>query len=154
MDERILKNIDNLGRLVIPKPVRNEMGFKDDDVFELHKLGENSVCWNNITKSGKRELPLETLTCKLIEKVRERFGNDENFIREDDGHKYLFDTPDVSVEFNNGVLHLKSVSFRYNYSNRLVVQNNGIYSVDYAFGVDHDLHPVFLYDGFEEFLGL
>lgn len=107
-----------------------------------------------VSKCDTNKIPLETLVDKVVSKIREKFVDFEEFICETDSHKYLLDTPDVSVEYKDGRLCLKSVSFRYNYSKRVVADNKGVYTVDNAFGVDHNMNYLLVYDGFENFISL
>lgn len=66
----ITRRIDDLGRIVIPKEIRHNLGIKEGDALELF-IEEDVVCFRKIEFDCK--LSLDRLIRNIID------GNDENF---------------------------------------------------------------------------
>lgn len=66
----ITRRIDDLGRIVIPKEIRHNLGIKEGDALELF-IEEDAVCFRKIEFDCK--LSLDRLIRNIID------GNDENF---------------------------------------------------------------------------
>jgi len=69
----IVRRIDDLGRLVVPKEIRRAMKIKDDDPFEIFTDGESLIfkpfkpfnkplSIEDFLNVHREELPIQTLT--------------------------------------------------------------------------------------------
>lgn len=74
----IVRRIDDLGRVVIPKEIRRNMGIKEGDPLEIFIGEDNSICFRKYISNFSEELqqlresivngfPYANFCCKEIE---------------------------------------------------------------------------------------
>lgn len=68
----IVRRIDDLGRVVVPKEIRRQLRIYEGDALELYTEGNDMVCFKKY--SPKKELVKNTDT--LIQEVEDEIYND------------------------------------------------------------------------------
>ena len=52
----IIRRIDDLGRVVIPKEIRRTMGVREGDPFEIYIEGKDTICFRKYGNSLNEEI--------------------------------------------------------------------------------------------------
>lgn len=61
----IVRRVDDLGRIVIPKEIRRSMGIKEGEPLEIFLEGKDTVCFRKYLTSASEEVA--TFANKIIE---------------------------------------------------------------------------------------
>lgn len=72
----IIRRIDDLGRIVIPKEIRRTIGIREGEPMEIYIEGNNTVCFR------KYKSPLSDEFGRLWETIQEQLDVNDNDMRE------------------------------------------------------------------------
>ncbi len=63
----IIRRVDDLGRVVIPKEIRRTMGIKEGEPLEIYTEGRDTVCFRKYERNLAHEAEslLESVECYL-----------------------------------------------------------------------------------------
>ena len=86
----IIKRMDDLGRIGIPKEIRRNLSIEEGDAFEVYVNGEKIVLQKVLTKAEKKEKWIEQMFRKKRRMEREEGYNFQSFVVQNNTILFMF----------------------------------------------------------------